>query len=116
MTAAEISANLKKAGSNERRGANKGLFLAAEHVLQVSNTRVPIEEGTLERSGATSVDPAQLKASVAYDTPYAVSQHENLTYHHDAGRSAKYLESAVTGERDTIRKLIAAEIRKAIGT
>lgn len=96
-----------------RDAAARGLGMALEHILTVSNQRVPIEEGVLERSGAVSQDG--LVGAVSYDTPYAVVQHEDLTLNHDAGRQAKYLESALTGERDTVAKIIAEQIRQAMG-
>lgn len=92
----------------------KGLTLAAEHLLQVSRTQVPIEEGTLERSGEATVDERELVGAVSYDTPYAVVQHENLEYRHDEGRKAKYLEDPMNTERQTMRDLIAAELRRAL--
>lgn len=95
-----------------KKNAARGLTLAAEHLLQVSNTHVPIEEGTLERSGVASVDEGALKAAVSYDGPYAVTQHESMNFHHDAGRTAKYLENAGNSEAKTIGKIIAEQIRK----
>lgn len=95
-----------------KRGAARGLRLAAEYVLQESNTEVPIEEGTLERSGVASVDDQALRAAVSYDTPYAVRQHEDMTLHHDSGRSAKYLENALNRTRSEVLKIIAEQIRK----
>ena len=92
----------------------RGLTLAGEHLLQVSRGEVPIEEATLERSGAVSVDAAERAVAVAYDTPYAVRQHEDLTYRHDEGRKAKYLEDPYTAERETMLELIAAEQRRAL--
>lgn len=92
----------------------KGLTLAAEHLLQVSRTQVPIEEGTLERSGTATVDERQMAAAVAYDTPYAVRQHEDLNLRHDAGRKAKYLEDPMNTERQTMLELIAAQARRAL--
>ena len=97
-----------------RRGAEAGLDLALEHVLGESRRLVPIEEATLERSGSTSQDG--LRGAVSYDTPYAVRQHEDMTLRHDAGRTAKYLEGPLTGERDVVAALVAREIRKALGT
>jgi hypothetical protein len=86
----------------------EGLGLAAEHLLQVSRTEVPIEEGTLERSGVASVDDDSLTAAVSYDTEYAVRQHEELTWRHAEGRKAKYLEDPMNNERETMLELIAA--------
>lgn len=96
-----------------RAKAAKGLYLAAEYLLQVSNTHVPIalDGGTLERSGVASIDEASLKAAVSYDTPYAVRQHEELSYHHAVGRTAKYLENAGNSESKAVAKIIADAIK-----
>ncbi|KUF19587.1 minor capsid protein [Streptomyces silvensis] len=98
----------------ERQGAARGLRLAAEHVLEVSRRRVPIEEATLERSGTATVDEPTLTAAVSYDTPYAVRQHEEMTYRHDAGRTAKYLEAPMTEEAGTVAEIIAAQVRRSL--
>ncbi|WP_329148812.1 minor capsid protein [Streptomyces sp. NBC_01456] len=95
-------------------GAVRGLRIAAEHVLAASRRVVPIEEATLERSGVASVDESQLKAGVSYDTPYAVRQHEELSYRHDAGRSAKYLERPLTEQAGAVAEIIAAQLRRSL--
>ncbi|MFE1412426.1 hypothetical protein ACFW6F_16705 [Streptomyces sp. NPDC058746] len=95
-------------------GAVRGLRLAAEHVLTESRKRVPLEEATLERSGTATVDESRLTAAVAYDTPYAVRQHEELGYRHDAGRTAKYLEGPLTEEAGTVAAIIAAQLRRSL--
>ncbi|MFA9432889.1 MULTISPECIES: minor capsid protein [unclassified Egicoccus] len=102
-------AAIKAAGE---RGAERGLALAAEHLLEEANRHVPIEEGTLMRSGTTQVDG--LEAAVSYDTPYAIVQHERLDYTHASGRTAKYLERPAMSERDVIAKLIQREIAAAL--
>jgi hypothetical protein len=88
--------------------------VGGEHLLQVSRERVPIEEATLERSGVVSVDESSMTAAVSYDTPYAVRQHEELSYSHDPGRTAKYLERPLREEKDTILAIIAAQVRRAL--
>jgi hypothetical protein len=132
-----------KAKDAERKGAARGLMLGAEHVLEEANRIVPIEEGTLARSGVASVEggssrvevggpdggPFSLvrkggttgdvpKAAVTYDTPYAVRQHEELDYHHDAGRQAKYLETPIndSGVKRKVEELIAREIKRQLGS
>lgn len=97
-----------------RQGAARGLRLAAEHVLEVSRRRVAIEEATLERSGVATVDESALTAAVSYDTPYAIRQHEEMTYRHDAGRTAKYLEAPMNEEADTVTEIIAAQVRRSL--
>ncbi|MFD8948992.1 hypothetical protein ACFV0B_09085 [Streptomyces xanthophaeus] len=97
-----------------RTGAIQGLRLSAEYILTKSRARVPIEEATLERSGTATVDEADLKAAISYDTPYAVRQHEELTYRHDAGRTAKYLEGPMAEEADQAAAIIAAQLRRSL--
>ncbi|MFF9507294.1 hypothetical protein ACF1BU_14295 [Streptomyces sp. NPDC014724] len=115
MTArARLTWNGAAALRGTRAGAVRGLRIAAEHVLERSRRRVPIEEATLERSGVASVDEGALTAGVSYDTKYAVRQHEELNYQHDAGRTAKYLERPVTEEAGTVADIIAAQVRRSL--
>jgi hypothetical protein len=55
-----------------------------------------------------------MTSAVSYDTPYAVRQHEELSYRHDPGRTAKYLEGPLREEKDTILAIIAAQVRRAL--
>lgn len=101
--------------AEELRGAGvRGLRKAGEHLLGESRALAPLEEGTLERSGTVTVDEQELTATVSYDTPYAVRQHEDMTYQHAPGRQAKYLEQPMNSERDVMQALIATELRRAV--
>lgn len=93
-----------------RQMASDGLRRALEHLLAESKKIVPLEEGTLERSGRVDVDG--LNGSVSYDTVYAVRQHEELTWKHLPGRSAKYLEKPMNSERDVMLRLMAVPLRR----
>jgi hypothetical protein len=110
----ELKLDLADLDTRLQAGAVKGLGVALEHLLQVSREQVPHEEGTLERSGTTSVDAADLRGALSYDTPYAVIQHEDLTFRHDEGRKAKYLEDPFDSEQQTMQELIAAQIRRSL--
>jgi hypothetical protein len=94
-----------------RKAAARGLAIAGEHVLGEAIKRVPIEEHILEESGTVTTDPANLKAAVVFDTPYAVYQHEVMGLKHDDGREAKYLENAMNAETGTVREIVARTIR-----
>lgn len=96
--------------SRGRRLASEGVQRALEHALGVSNQRVPLEEGTLERSGRADVDG--LNGAISYDTVYAVRQHEELEWKHLPGRQAKYLESAMNDEREVMLRLMAVPLRR----
>jgi len=92
----------------------RGVQLAAEHLLQVSSNIAPIEEGDLQRSGEVSSDPGRGVVAVSFDRPYAVRQHEDMTYRHDEGRQAKYLEDPMHSEQDTMIRIIHRAAKKGI--
>ena len=77
----------KEKAKSESRQA---LAESAEFVLAHANDSVPLEEGTLARSGATSVEGDT--AVISYDTPYAIRLHENPQYRFRHGRRGKWLE------------------------
>ncbi|MEU6756973.1 minor capsid protein [Streptomyces sp. NPDC046685] len=91
-----------------QRAAEEGLQKALEHLLNEANKIVPLDEGTLQRSGR--VVRTGLNGMVTYDTVYARIQHENLDYKHAPGRSAKYLEIPMTRERDVMLRLMAVPL------
>lgn len=87
----------------------EGTQLAGEYLLGESDALVPLEEGDLSRSGEVTSDATTGQVAVSYDRPYAVRQHEELTWRHDPGRTAKYLEGPMHDERvqDTMLRIIA---------
>lgn len=101
----ELSANVKKNG-------DAGLKEAAEYLLDKALQIVPIDEGTLANSGNTSVDGNE--ATVYFDTPYAITQHEDMTLEHKNGRRAKYLESPLKENRQKLQDIIAKKIGEAL--
>ena len=90
--------------------ARHGTQLGLEHVLGEANKLVPLEEGTLERSGKVTMGDGA-SGSVSYDTVYAVRQHEELTWKHLPGRQAKYLEQPMNTEAPVVMAIIAATMR-----
>ncbi|OPC83007.1 hypothetical protein B4N89_20555 [Embleya scabrispora] len=114
MTRATVTWTGNVAAGLAHDGAARGLLLGMEHVLGESKKVVPLDEGPLDRSGTASVDEGRLVGAVSYDTPYAEDQHENMTYNHLPGRTAKYLELPMAEETPTVLDLVAAEIRRAL--
>ncbi|MFD9444946.1 hypothetical protein [Streptomyces sp. NPDC060001] len=95
--------------SRGRRLASEGLQRALEHTLGKAQAIVPLEEGTLERSGRVDVDG--LNGAISFDTVYAVIQHEALDFKHLPGRQAKYLEQPMNNERAVMLRLMAVPLR-----
>ncbi|MFF7485644.1 hypothetical protein ACFZBC_09110 [Streptomyces luteogriseus] len=97
-----------------REGAAAGVYLAAEHVLGLATNVVPLDEGYLQSTGTASVDTPSLTGMVSFDGPYAVRQHEELSWRHAPGRTAKYLENSLNAARPEVAAIIAAQVRRAM--
>lgn len=89
----------------------RALRYGAEHMLTEANDRVPHEYGDLMRSGDVDVDEEELLASISYDTPYAVVQHENVELNHPNGREAKWLERTMNDEMGAVQDWMERELR-----
>lgn len=92
-----------------------GLEAAAEHLLEVSSQLAPHEEGDLARSGTTTPDEGDNTVAVSYHRPYAARQHEELTWRHDEGKQAKYLEEPMGTERATMLRIIQRAVNRTTG-
>lgn len=104
-----INLDVDRALEAAQEGAEQGVAAAMEHLLNVSNEHVPHEYGDLQSSGTPSVDG--LTGAVSYNTPYAVVQHEDASFRHNEGRTAKFLENAMNSEAATLGEIIAEQIR-----
>ena len=90
----------------------RGMLAGAELLLDESNRKVPLETGTLIRSGTAAAQGNE--AAVGYNTPYAVRQHEELGYAHPGQGEAKFLETAMHNNRDAILGAIADTSREGL--
>lgn len=95
-------------------GTFAGMVVAGEALLTESNVFVPHEEGILESSGAVSEDRSEMVVAVSYDTVYAVRQHEELTWRHNEGRKAKYLEHTAHEMRDELAQIVTVHARRSM--
>ena len=97
-----------------KRGGKKATWSALDHLASVSKEQVPLDTGALKNSCTVSVNDDGSEGTISYDTPYAVEQHENLIYHHQRGRKAKYLEDPVNDR--TVQSEMAEIAKREFGT
>jgi len=88
---------LGKATRDMMDGMAVGVQKQAEVIRDDAAQRAPIDQGLLRASGVVKMhnDKARITAVIEFDTPYAVVQHENLTFNHPRGGGPKYLENAM---------------------
>lgn len=94
--------------------AEDGVDDATEMLLAASRAVVPIDTEDLSKSGKASRDG--LTGIVSYNTVYAARQHEELTWRHDPGRTAKYLENPFNALQDQMVAVIAARLREYLAS
>lgn len=104
----------KEITGNVRSAAMQGVMDAAEAILDRSNSKAPIDEGTLINSGQVTPDEQSLSATISYDTIYAVITHEDVTRRFNHGRSAKYLQNALQEMSGSVQNYIANRIKGAL--
>lgn len=111
----ELDAVLRR----QRLAAERALRIVADDLLGRAQRIAPKEEGTLEASGHTEPDIGVRRTRdggeivVAFAAPYAAVQHENLTYRHDEGRQAKYLEGPLKEMEPRYTAAIGAAVKRA---
>lgn len=110
-----------------QQGSSQGLKDALLMVAEKSQERAPVESGDLRGSVSVEIDDIVIAkgnkdgglstvaeapengtvGTVSYNTPYAADQHEHTEYDHPKGGQAKYLESVLVEESETILRLIS---------
>lgn len=100
-----------------RQCTRKGTWSALDHLAAVSKEEVPLDQGPLKNSCYVDVADDGSSGTVSYDTPYAIRQHEEMSYQHQRGRKAKYLEDPVNNStvQAEMRELIARAYREEMG-
>jgi hypothetical protein len=92
-----------------RAAIGHALHEITEDLLHEANKTIPLETGTMMRSGQTEVDG--LSGQVSYDTPYAVYQHEDASLHHDPGRRDHWLLKAGDENQRRYANRVAETVR-----
>lgn len=69
--------------------------------------------GSVSAKGSAP-EAERLEGIVSFSTPYAVRQHEELSYKHPQGGQAKYLEEPFSKNQDKYIKNLSESVRKSV--
>ncbi len=97
------------------KGLKEGVKECGELLLDESRKIVPIRKRVLHDSSRTRTvgkSKDTIHQEVEYRTPYALRQHEDLTYKHKPGKSAKYLEKPARRLRGRMADIVRRRARK----
>ena len=111
----EVYKNLDITEDEIIKAAKKGQKLLAQNILGESQKLVPVDTGTLQRSGhVTVVNDINNTTIISYDTPYARKQHEDTTLNHPRGGEAKYLERPFNKKAGEFENFVSTEVYKVL--
>jgi hypothetical protein len=79
-----------------------------------SKELAPLDTGDLRGSGFGEVEAMtnNVIGTVSFNTPYALIQHEDMSFNHPRGGQAKYLEQPLNQNRDRYKSFIQNKIRE----
>lgn len=86
----------------------KGLKKWGHTVLGASKEIVPLDTGTLQRSGRVNLNEKMKKVTVSYNTPYARRQHE------EHKTKSKYLEKPFNEMTCELENFVGGEISEVL--
>jgi len=108
----ELNAVLKKIPSQAETAVKKELELIAADLQGKAQRLAPVDTGDLRGSAYTEVDG--MVATIGFNTPYALRQHEDVENHHPKGGQSKYLETPYKDNIDKYTDALKSAIKKAV--
>lgn len=105
----EVFRNLQKIETGVRENVqNQVMQDLGEKILELSQNQVPLDEGTLLRSGIVAKIAG--KWMVGYNTEYAARLHFHPEYHFQNGRKAYYLTDPISQNRSQLEQFALQRI------
>lgn len=131
MSLKEVVEGLQDAVDRIECGSVKGLARALMFVGTESQQKAPVETGDLRGSLEVEINGVLIAkgesdggisimsdipengtvGKISYNEPYAAVQHERVDFNHPMGGQAKYLETVLNNEKDTILHLIGDGVK-----
>lgn len=121
MGAPELARTLATAGLQGVRALKQALNEEGQIAFRNSQRLVPVDTGTLRRSGilllAREKGSSMIEVVMGYGgaaSAYALKQHENLSYRHKEGQQAKYLEEPVKARQEKLSQNIQRRMQRIL--
>jgi len=115
-----LAAILAAAGPRANLTLARALLEEANAIVGDAVALVPVRRGILRASADVSL-PRITRTSVTLElgfggaaSDYAVAQHENLTYRHARGRTAKFLETPALARAEGMDRRLARRLRSIL--
>jgi hypothetical protein len=113
---------LAEAGARAVPAIKQALHEEGQIMFRHSQRIVPVDTGTLRRSGQI-LPPVEEGGKIVLvmgyggaASAYALRQHEDLTYRHKEGKQAKYLEAPVRERANNLPRNILERVRRVLSS
>lgn len=110
----QVQLNIERMTRNIAEAVKEGLEDVTLDLERRAKEQAPIDLGDLRGSGASEVITTTngVNGIVSFNTPYALIQHEDLTFFHPQGGKAKYLTDPLNQQAINYKKHIQNKIRR----
>jgi hypothetical protein len=114
-----VKAALRMYGRRANKGLKAGLYQEGEGIMAESKEQVPVRDGILKGTGHVQLpreEAGRVTVTLGYGgpaAPYALRQHEELSYKHTVGK-AKYLSDPADAAVAGMDRRVAAVIERSI--
>ena len=122
MTPQEVEAKLRKHLEATLKSAEAALYQGASIIMTDAKKRAPLDLGTLQNSGYVTL-PRRDGGGVFVEAgfggaakAYAVRQHEESSWQHDAGRESHYLLNAINATEGQVARRIKKVAQRGLNT
>ena len=111
---AKLNRKLERLAMSSEIAATKELRIITLDLQGKAQLLAPVDTGDLRGSAYSEVK--KLEGEVGFTEPYALRQHEDVSFRHPRGGQAKYLEQPYKENRnkyvDMVGKAIAREMKR----
>jgi hypothetical protein len=122
MTPKEVEAKLRRHLEATLKSAEAAIYQGASIVMTEAKKRAPLDLGTLQNSGYVTL-PRRDGGGVFVEAgfggaakAYAVRQHEESSWQHDAGRESHYLLNAINATEAQVARRIKRVAQRGLDT
>ena len=112
----DIRRNLRGLKREIKEATVNAIEDVTDDLTQKAKELAPLDTGDLRGSGEGKVIKRgnKVRGEVSFNKPYALKQHEELTYNHPRGGQAKYLEQPFRENQGRYKRYIDQKIKEVL--
>lgn len=108
--------NYQRVNARMKSAVKEGVTDSTLHLLGESKQQAPLDTGDLRGAGKSKVTQVgeDIVGTVSFNKPYALIQHEDMTFNHPKGGKAKYLSDPLNQNANRYKRYIQDKVRQVV--